>query len=127
MTMFLLDRRFLGSTLAIMVGVGFLGGDATAAILGPVMILGGFAYHSRKRRLLGLSTLTPARTLGRKSGEGLALAAILLVVIPQLDLIVASPMPNVIVIGWAVIAYFCAGIRSKPQQLQSKLRYSYRR
>ena len=116
------DRRFLGSTLAITAGVMYLlsapasfqtGGGGAGLIGGPVIILGAVAYRSRKRRLLGLARSMVAR----KIVEVLALVAILLVVRLQQDpkiLIATDPVTNLALPLCAFIAYFCAGILTKP-------------
>ena len=117
------DRRLLGSTLAILFGVLYYlsasaslqsGGSVAGIIGGSVMVLGGVAYRSRKRRLL---RLVPTN-LARKVLEALLLVSIPLVVGLQLDLkivIATDPVPNLIVPLCAIIAYFCAGIRTKPE------------
>ena len=116
------DRRFLGSTLAIMFGLLYFlsapaswqrGGSGAGIIGGSVMIFGAVAYRSRKRRLLGVARAKVAR----KTLEVLALVVILLVVGLQRDLkilIATDPVLNLIVPLCAFIAYFCAGIRTKP-------------
>ncbi len=118
---FVPDMRFLGSTLAIVFGaIYFLGaparlaaGDDTAGfIAGPIMILGALAYRSRKRRLLGLRK----ETMLRRSVEALALVSIVLLIILRNDIafeIATDPFPYLVIPAWAIIAYFCAGIRIK--------------
>ena len=116
------DRRFLGSTVALVLGIlHFLSvpaalqeGRDISLVAGPVMFLGAVAYRSRKRRLLRLASAVQAR----KISEALALLAILLVVGLQRDLgalMVVDPFPNLVLPLWAVIAYSCAGIRIKPE------------
>ena len=121
------DKRFLGSTLAIVLGILAVlsfpaavqdESSGTGGVAGLIMILGAVAYRSRKRRLLGL---LPA-TLARKIREALALVAILLGVGLQRDLgalLAADPVPNLIAPLWALIAYFCAGIRIRHKTDQS--------
>ena len=113
------DVRFLGSTLAIVVGVLYFagganqvqdGGEAPGLIAGPIVVLGALAYRSRKRRLLSLSKATPVR----RGIEVLALALIPAVWLLQkniLFLIATDPVPYLVIPLWAVIAYSCAGIR----------------
>ena len=112
------DRRFLGSTVAFVLGVlHFLSvpaaleeGRDISLVAGPITILGAVAYRSRKRRLLGLASAVMAR----KISEGLALLVILLAVGLQRDLgtlMVIDPFPNLVLPLWAVIAYFGSGIR----------------
>ena len=57
--------KFLGSTVAIILGVLYFlggisqlvqGGSSAGVIIGPVMVLGAIAYRSRKRRLMGLKS-----------------------------------------------------------------------
>ena len=122
---FVPDMRFRGSTLAIVFGTLTLlgapaqlqqaGGAAVAGFIsGPIMILGALAYRSRKRRLLGLRT----ETMLRRSVEALALAAIVLLIILRNDIvfeIATDSFPYVIVPGWAIVAYCCAGIRIKKE------------
>ena len=115
------DRRFLGSTLAIIAGVMYLlstpasfqsGGGGSGLIGGPVMILGAVAYRSRKRRLLGLARAKAVR----KTLELLTLAVILLVVGLQQNLkilIATDPVPNLIIPLCALVAYFGTGIWTK--------------
>ena len=119
------DKRFLGSnwpsrlaSWASCPAVVQDGSSGTGGIAGLIMILGAVAYRSRKRRLLGL---LPA-TLARKIREALALVAILLGVGLQRDLgalLAADPVPNLIAPLWALIAYFCAGIRIRHKTDQS--------
>ena len=76
------------------------------------MILGALVYRSRKRRLLGLRK----ETMLRRSVEALALVAIVLSIILRNDIafeIVTEPASYVVIPAWAIIAYFCAGIRIK--------------
>ena len=113
------DVRFLGSTLAIAVGFLYFagsvsrlqdGGTAAGLVAGPMIVLGALAYRSRKRRLLGLRKTTAIRRVL----EVLALACILAAWLLQNDitlLIATDPVPNLVIPLWAIVAYFCAGLR----------------
>ena len=74
----MLNKRFIGSQLALTLGTsGMLGGISAISsgvstgglFTGPIMILGAAAYNSRKRRLLRLKPETTAR----KAFEGICL------------------------------------------------------
>ena len=117
-------KRFIGSTIALVVGIlAALAGLAQAASgkgistfnAGVVMMLGSLAYRSAKMRKLGIAKTTS----GRLVVEWLALAVILAVVLLQKDLfqlMYEDPVPNLIIPLWVLVAYFVVLLFTKPQE-----------
>jgi hypothetical protein len=94
-----LDRRFVGSTVALILGLLFLitaasrGQDAVPQILSGVgVIVGALAFRSLKRRRLGLCD----DSIGRRVAEGAALVSIVALVLLQSNVLARNrePVPN---------------------------------
>ena len=95
-----MDRRFVGSTLALILGLLFLmtaasrGQEAVSQILsGAGTIVGALAYRSLKRRRLGLCD----DSIGRRVAEGAALVSIVAFVLLQGNVLARThrePVPN---------------------------------
>lgn len=105
---FHVDKRFLGSNIALVFGIlSFLGGlvnPNSGLIAGAIMILGSLAYKSAKKRMLGLSAPSSAK----QTLEILAIVAILLIVLLQNNikvLMINDPVPNLIIPVYALVAY----------------------
>ena len=123
----MLNKRFIGSQLALVLGTsGMLGGitaissdGSTGGLFtGPLMILGAAAYSSRKRRRIGLKPETAAR----KTFEGICLGLITTMWLGVSDLgnaMMTEPASHLITPLWALIAYPCAGFRiaKKPEAI----------
>ena len=115
----MLNKRFIGSQLALVLGTsGMLGGitaissgGSTGGLFtGPIMILGAAAYSSRKRRRLGLKPETAAR----KTFEGICLGLITMMWLGVSDLgdaMRTEPASHLMIPLWALIAHPCAGFR----------------
>jgi len=128
----MLNRQFIGSQLALVLGIsGMLGGitaiseggTTDSLFSGPVMVLGAAAYSSRKRRLLGLKPGTAAR----KTFEGICLALVTAMWLGLSDLgeaIATSPVAHLVIPVWALIAYPCASFRIRPELRPSTERTS---
>lgn len=117
----LLDWRFLGSTVALVVGwVFFASGFSSLAegvngaaansdpgaglVGGPIIIVGAMAYRSLKRSRLALRR----KTTLRRVMELAALAIVLLIVFLQNDALnrmYNDPITNVLIPAWVIIAY----------------------
>lgn len=101
-----MDRRFVGSTLALILGLLFLmtaasrGQEAVSQILsGAGTIVGALAYRSLKRRRLGLCD----DSIGRRVAEGASLVAVVALVLLQSNLIgrmYPEPVPNHLIPAW---------------------------
>lgn len=94
-----MDRRFIGSTVALILGLLFLitaasrGQDAAPQILGGVeVIVGALAFRSLKHRRLGLCD----DSIGRRVAEGAALVSIVALVLFQSNVRARTrePVPN---------------------------------
>lgn len=103
-----LDRRFLGSTIAILLGIlgilSALANPSNANIAGVEMTLGALAYRSAKKRRLGLT----GPSASRRVAEIGALIAMVALVVFQTDVVrrmYEDPVPNVMIPLWVVIAY----------------------
>ena len=97
------DKRLLGSTLAIVSGLAGIASPSLKEV-GWAMILGALAYKSAKKRQLGLTAPSLAKTVL----ELIALLAIFFIVFLRNDirtLIVNDPFPNLTVPVWALTAY----------------------
>ena len=114
--------RMIGSTLALICGVGSLlvglaglasedEGAVTAIVLGLTAISGAVAYRSRKRRLLGLRPDTQERVI-------FEIACLACLALLPMGLLAGEggwgdPGPHFVSV-WALAAYFCAGLRIHP-------------
>ena len=95
-----MDRRFVGSTLALILGLLLLmtaasrGQEAVSQILGGAgTIVGALACRSLKRRRLGLCD----NSIGRRVAEGAALVSIVALVLLQGNVLVRThrePVPH---------------------------------
>lgn len=118
-----LDKRFLGSNIALMFGLLYwldsvtqvLAGDqlsgAGAFWTGVVLISASTAYRSRKERLLNLRPTNAAQVA---IWEALSIALIAMATAFERDLrmvfISHDPIPFYILPCLAIVAYCCAGI-----------------
>jgi hypothetical protein len=115
-----MDRRFVGSTVALILGLLFLitaasrGQDAVPQILsGAGVIAGALAFRSLRRRRLGLCH----DSIGRRVAEGAALVSIVALVLlqsngPARD---REPVPNhVIPTSEQLLAYVNPGSDAAP-------------
>lgn len=107
-TIYFLDKRFLGSTCAIIFGFFLFGAGYKStngfSAGGLVTILGALAYKSAKKRKLGL---TP-QLIGRKVLEWIAIVLIFLIVFLQKDsneILLNHPFGGPTELIWAVCAY----------------------
>jgi hypothetical protein len=101
-----MDPRFVGSTVALMLGLLFLmtapsrGRDRFPQTLNGVgTIVGALAYRSLKRRRLGLCD----NSIGRRVVEGAALVSIVALVLLQSNVLVhmsSEPVPNHLIPAW---------------------------
>lgn len=113
--------KHLGSTIAIILGLIMIAAIAaqpqsSLPIAGAVTLLGALAYRSCKRRGLGE---VPSTAL-RKGLETAALVAAVLVILLQTDLkrrLILDPVPNILPILWALVAYAIALFRKYPASL----------
>jgi hypothetical protein len=95
-----MDRRFVGSTVALILGSLFLmtaasrGQDAVPQVVSGVgVIVGALAFRSLKRRRLGLCD----NSIGRRVAEGIALVAIVALLVLQSNAFARmsrEPAPN---------------------------------
>ena len=94
-----MDRRFVGSTVALVLGLLFLitaagrGQEAAPQLLSGVgVIVGALASRSLKRRRLGLCD----NSLGRRVAEAIALVSIVVIVLFQSNVLDRNrePVPN---------------------------------
>ena len=111
------DIRFLGSSLALVIGaLGILGGVAavtegrsTSTLwAGTIIVLGALVYRSRKRRILGERESTRLRICTEYAVLLVILAAWLL----QKDflyLVATDPAPQTVPV-LVFLAYACAGL-----------------
>ena len=108
-----LDRRFLGSTIALVWGwmtmiAGVTSGRSLSEVGGLYIIVGALAYRSCKRRRLGLRE----STLGRKAAEIVGVTLVIChacvgwVMAPQTAF--NHPVYPVAVPLWVLIAYLVA-------------------
>ena len=105
--------KFIGSTIALILGIFFfvtsigqlvMGKSEVDLLTGEVMILGSLAYRSLKKRKLGIVKSAEYRY----ALEILALILILALVILQRDFktqLYNHPLPNFVIPVWAFIAY----------------------
>ena len=112
-------KRHIGSTLTIVVGVlSIAAGLNNMAknqqdsnfLTGIVMVLGGLAYRSAKKRYL----LETANTSRRKIGEAVLLAILLAAVLLQNNLwlkMYYQPVPFIIAPAWALTAYIIIAVK----------------
>ncbi len=113
--------KHLGSTIAIVLGLIMTAAIAaqpqsSLPIAGAVTLFGALAYRSCKRRGLGE---VPSTAL-RKGLETAALVAAVLVILLQADLkrrLILDPVPNILPILWALVAYAIALFRKYPASL----------
>jgi len=101
-----MDRRFVGSTVALILGLLFLvtapsrGHDRFPQILSGIgTVAGALAYRSLKRRRLGLC----ANSIGRRVAEATALLSIVVLVLLQSNLLgrmYREPAPNHLIPAW---------------------------
>jgi hypothetical protein len=101
-----MDRRFVGSTVALILGLLFLmtapsrGQDRfPQSLSGLETIAGALAYRSLKRRRLGLCE----NSIGRRLAEGTALLSIVALVLLQSNLLgrgYREPVPNHLIPAW---------------------------
>lgn len=101
-----MDRRFLGSTAALVLGLLFLitaagrGQEAVSQVLsGAGTIVGALAFRSLKRRRLGLCD----SSIGRRVAEGASLVAIVALVLLQSNVLgrmYPEPVPNHLIPAW---------------------------
>ena len=112
--------RFLGSNLALVVGVlSIVGGLAavtegrTTSMLwaGPIIVLGALVYRSRKRRILGERTSTRLRICTEYAVLLIILGAWLLQK-DFLHLVATDPAPQMVPV-LVFLAYACAGLRHR--------------
>ena len=113
----IIDVRFLGSSLALVIGaLGILGGLGAATEgqgistlwAGTIIVLGALVYRSRKRRILGERESTRLRVCTEYAVLLVILAAWLL----QKDLlylIATDPAPQTVPV-LVFLAYACAGL-----------------
>lgn len=103
----------IGSTVTIVVGVlSIVAGLNNMAnnkqdsnfLLGIVMVLGGLAYRSVKRRNLLETTNSSLRKIGEASLLAIMLAAVLMQNNLWLN-IAYKPVPNIIAPVWVLVAY----------------------
>lgn len=110
-------NKHIGSTIAVTFGLlAVLAGLAnpqqagSALIMGVVVLLGGFAYRSSKKRNLGEHSNTKTRIFC----ELLAIVVACFVVLAQNNfkqLAINDPLPNVIAPLWVVIAYIVISVK----------------
>lgn len=110
--------KHLGSTIAIVAGLFMIAAIATQPqsslpIAGAVTLFGALAYRSCKRRRLG-----EVRSTALRQGlEILALLAAILIIVLQTNLkerLILDPVPNILPIVWALVAYAVAVLRKYP-------------
>ena len=106
-------KKHIGSTLAIVVGTLSIAAGInnmtnhtqdSNLFTGIVMVLGGLAYRSAKKRYLLETPNTNSRRLGETVSLAIALASVLL----QNDLwlrMAYQPIPYIIAPAWALVAY----------------------
>ena len=111
-----IDKRFIGSNAALILGVvallGGLGqGDSSLSSAGIFMILGALAYRSAKKRKLGITQPSTVKLVS----ELIAIAiVIILVLLTNRDILVNDPFPSLVIPIWAVIAYVVISARKTP-------------
>ena len=113
--------RHIGSTIAIVLGVlGLLAGlnqmvnhaGSSNFITGAVVLLGGLAYRSAKKRNLSESP----NSLTRKLYEGVLIAVMVAVVVLQnklIDEVYTHPVGNLFAPIWAISAYLYAILKKR--------------
>ena len=102
------DKKFVGSSLAILVGIVVLGSGYITP--GWCVILGALAYKSAKKRNLGIVQDTPVRRIT----EGVVMLLILLTVFfTDRTVLTEDPFPNLVLPLWALVAY-CIVMMKKP-------------
>jgi hypothetical protein len=109
-------KRFISSTVALVLGVVALGSglssrDYGTLISGLIIILGSLAYKSRKKRLLGLAPTSRIR-VALEIGALIAICGLILFQRDLADQLYTEPFQNIIIPGWALVAYALAGIRA---------------
>lgn len=94
------DKEFVGSSLAILVGIVALGSGYITP--GWCVILGALAYKSAKKRNLGIVQDTPVRRII----EGVVMLLILLAVFfTDRTVLTEDPFPNLVLPLWTLAAY----------------------
>ena len=104
-----LDRRFLGSTIALLLGIlGILSGlgnpQLSTSIAGAEMTLGALAYRSAKKRKLGLTRPSSSKRVA-EIGALIAMIALVLFQTGVVRRMYEDPVPNVMIPLWGIIAY----------------------
>lgn len=125
-TLAFLDRRFLGSNIALLFGVlSLLAGlgqmnslpmdrAGTLIITGIVMIIGVTAYKSAKKRKLEIAQDNKLR----KIIEFSALIIVFVLIFLQNNIkerIVSDPFPNIIIPIWIFVAYIIISVKRNMQ------------
>jgi len=113
----LMDKRFIGSTAALILGVLCLAAGITdpsnnLLVAAPALILGALAYRSAKKRSLKIVSSSNIRI----ALEWTAILIIILLVVmlkDLLELIATDPFPIVIIPVWAVTAYIIAFLKGR--------------
>ena len=121
---FIINKKFIGSTIILVVGVLMTVGSLTNpsptttlddGLLGLCMILGALAYKSAKQRKLKLVENTKWRKLLEFLAMVLIVALILLGPnIPQL--IQDGDITNLVILVWAIVAYLFAVPKGMAEQ-----------
>ena len=120
----------IGSTVTIVVGVlSIVAGLNNMAnnkqdsnfLLGIVMVLGGLAYRSVKRRNLLETTNSSLRKIGEASLLAIMLAAVLMQNNLWLN-IAYKPVPNIIAPVWVLVAYAIIALKRQKTLPSSRLK-----
>lgn len=109
------DKRFLGSSLAVLIGILALGSGYAGP--GWYVILGALAYKSAKKRRLRMVEDAPLR----KGLEGVVMILILVgTFLTSREVLVEDPFPYLVLPLWALVAYGIA-MGNKPESKAEKV------